>query len=286
MTKKSAHILIFFLISNTFMISNSMRYVRSIRSFATKSKTKILKLGGSVITDKSSPVGIARENVIDNIAKQIALCSHPIILTHGTGSFGHPLYHAYNLEHEFNLAGTIKVYKAEKQLNNIVMESLHEHGIKAICIDPMYNIICENGRIKNMPVELIEQLIAQGFVPVLFGTMVIDTKRKAYGLSSDQITMYLAEQLQIPDIGFGSSEYGVYDEYGDVIPEINPVNFEELSKIIGGSEHVDVSGGMLGKVKEALEANGLKSLIFNAAQKDSVSRFLHNDKPTGTGIVS
>jgi len=286
-TKKSLHTLMLLFLCNTCTILQSMR-LRPLRSLArrAKSKIKILKLGGSIITDKSAPIGIAKTDVIDCIAKQIALYDHPVILTHGTGSFGHPIYHAYNLENEFNLEGTIKAYKAEKQLNNIVIDSLHRHGINAICIDPMHTILCEDGNIKYAPIELIKQLLALGITTVLFGTMVKDKKRIACSLSSDKLTTHLAEMLHISATGFGSSEYGVYDMHGSVIPEINPVNFEALQQFIGGSEHTDTTGGMLGKVQEALEADSLTSFIFNGKQEDNVSQFLHSEDILGTKIVS
>ena len=271
MQKKFTYMTIFFLVCTLHIPLQSMK--------------KIIKLGGSVITQKSAHVGMAKEQAIDNVAQQIALYKSPLVLTHGTGSFGHPLYHAYNLENEFDLEGTVKVHKAEKQLNNIVMHSLHKHGIKAICIDPFYHIVCQDGRITHMPIDFIKELIIQGFIPVLFGTMVYDTKRKAYGLSSDQITTYLAEHLDIDQAGFASCEHGVYDKSGDIIPEINPVNFQDLKTCIGGSEHIDVTGGMLGKVEEAIEAQGLSSCIFNGEQQESISQFLY-DEPIGTQILS
>ena len=106
-TKKYSVLILLFLCSTTLLYS--MCPMRRLASLIAPeiANAKILKLGGSVITDKSAPVGVARINVIDCIAQQIALYGHPIILVHGTGSFGHPLYHAYNLENEFNLEGTI-----------------------------------------------------------------------------------------------------------------------------------------------------------------------------------
>ena len=55
----------------------------------------ILKLGGSVITDKSTSYATADEKNIELIANEILKCkkdfNFKLIIVHGAGSFGHPL---------------------------------------------------------------------------------------------------------------------------------------------------------------------------------------------------
>ncbi|MFC1841942.1 isopentenyl phosphate kinase [Candidatus Dependentiae bacterium] len=285
MIKKFTRIITFLFLCGICMFSKPMKFFKN-----SKKILKIMKIGGSIITDKSSDIATAREDIIDRIAQEISLHdnqNNQIILTHGTGSFGHPLFEKYNLDEEFNYIGTMEVYQSEKALNDILIKTLRMHGIKAVSIDPMYNIICEDGRIKCMNIDLIQKLMKEGFIPVIFGTMVRDTKRKAYGLSSDQITTYLAEKLDVSGVGFGSSENGVYDGKGNVITEINPIIFDEFKKYIGDSEHTDVTGGMSAKVKKALgaSASGLTSFIFNAKQEGNISRFLQGEE-IGTKISS
>ena len=60
----------------------------------------LLKLGGSVITDKTQPF-TARTDVIERLAREIknALDERgddlQLIIGHGAGSFGHPLAEKY-----------------------------------------------------------------------------------------------------------------------------------------------------------------------------------------------
>ena len=60
----------------------------------------ILKLGGSIITDKGSGnAGVVRENVLRDIAKTLKEFSDiPLLLVHGAGSYGHPQARQYNIQ--------------------------------------------------------------------------------------------------------------------------------------------------------------------------------------------
>ncbi len=52
----------------------------------------LVKLGGSLITDKNAP-GTARPELIRQLAEQLARahrCGHRLVVGHGSGSFGHP----------------------------------------------------------------------------------------------------------------------------------------------------------------------------------------------------
>ena len=288
MIKKTIFMCCTFLLSNIFASIDAMLLLKKAANpLITKNKTniKILKIGGSAITDKSSPVGLIKEHVIEHITQEIANCDNPLIITHGSGSFGHPLYQQYNLEYEYNLRGTIQVHQAEKRLHEIIIHTMRKQGIPAISIDPMFTTICYDGNIVHMPIAYIIALLSQGFTPVIFGTMAPDIKKTMYGLSSDQITTYLAKQLGLSIVGFGSAEDGVYDSKGTVITEINPTNFEDFAQYIGGSEHTDVTGGMLGKVEQALGTKGLTSYIFNAEQEGNIFDFLEGEQ-IGTAIIS
>ena len=56
----------------------------------------IIKLGGSVITDKSKESFFKRE-VMNNLSKEIKKANKKCIIIHGAGSFGHILAKKYKL---------------------------------------------------------------------------------------------------------------------------------------------------------------------------------------------
>ena len=66
-----------------------------------KSELILLKLGGSLLTDKDKPNSI-RKDVVKSAIQQIINADEKIILIHGGGSFGHPLAKKYNISEGIN----------------------------------------------------------------------------------------------------------------------------------------------------------------------------------------
>ena len=66
----------------------------------------ILKLGGSVITDKTKECSFKKQ-VMDNLAKNIKKADKQIILIHGAGSFGHIQAKKYRLNEGYTSEGQI-----------------------------------------------------------------------------------------------------------------------------------------------------------------------------------
>ncbi|MEM2052142.1 MAG: hypothetical protein QW614_04225, partial [Candidatus Caldarchaeum sp.] len=61
----------------------------------------ILKIGGSVITDKKVE-RLFRKDVMDRISREVARCwPTPMVIIHGAGSFGHPIAERYRLSEGF-----------------------------------------------------------------------------------------------------------------------------------------------------------------------------------------
>ena len=50
--------------------------------------TKVLKIGGSILTDKTRG-DAARQDEISRVAQEIAAHPEDLVLVHGAGSFGH-----------------------------------------------------------------------------------------------------------------------------------------------------------------------------------------------------
>ena len=60
----------------------------------------IIKLGGSVITDKSKESFFKKE-IMNNLSKEIKKANKRCIIIHGAGSFGHILAKKYKLNNGF-----------------------------------------------------------------------------------------------------------------------------------------------------------------------------------------
>ncbi|RXA21406.1 amino acid kinase [Methanosarcina sp. MSH10X1] len=246
----------------------------------------ILKLGGSVITDKAADQGVVREADLLRIAKEISEYRGKLIVVHGAGSFGHTYAKKYGLDRGFDPEGAIITHESVKKLASMVVDTLNHYGARAVAVHPMGCTVCRNGRIESIYLENIKLMLERGFVPVLHGDVVMDLELGTCVLSGDQIVPYLAKELRITRLGLGSAEDGVLDKDGKALPEITPGTFESFKHYIKGSESTDVTGGMLGKVQELLELSKtscITSHIFNAGKENNVYRFL-NGESIGTRI--
>lgn len=246
----------------------------------------ILKLGGSVITDKAADLGVIREADLLRIAKEVSGYRGKMIIVHGAGSFGHTYAKKYGLDSGFDPEGVIVTHESVKKLASRVVDALNGYGVRAVALHPMGCTVCRNGRIESMYLDNIKLMLENGFVPVLHGDVVMDLELGACVLSGDQIVPYLAKELKITRLGLGSAEDGVLDKSGKPIPEITPETFENFKYYIRGSESTDVTGGMLGKVQELLELSKtscITSHIFNAGKENNIYRFLDGES-IGTRI--
>ncbi len=157
----------------------------------------ILKLGGSLITDKTKKFSI-RNKVIKRLANEIkAGTKDDLIIIHGGGSFGHPIADEYSLNTGFKskdqLKGVALTRKAMDELNFHIINALVTEDIPAVAVQPSSNTTCKNGRIKEMNISIIKKYIGLGMVPVLYGDIVLDTKIGFSILSGDQIISYLPQ---------------------------------------------------------------------------------------------
>jgi len=243
----------------------------------------ILKIGGSVITDKSAE-GATRMAEIKRVASEISGFSGQLVIVHGAGSFGHPQAKRYALGTGFSSDGLINTHRSVKTLNMIFTDALVNAGIPAFPVHPLGCMVLERGRIRSAELAPLKILLARGMVPVLHGDVVADTALGASVLSGDQLVTYLARKLGAGRTGAGTDVDGVLDDKGGVIRRISRDNFEQVRLHIRGASN-DVTGGMLGKVTELLDlaGGGIDSCIFNAMKSGMTSGFLAGGCP-GTVI--
>ena len=80
----------------------------------------IIKLGGSVITDKTKEAYFKTE-IMNNLSREIKKSNQQCIIIHGAGSFGHVLAKKYNLNQGFyddnQLKGFAKTMEMVQVLN-------------------------------------------------------------------------------------------------------------------------------------------------------------------------
>jgi isopentenyl phosphate kinase len=270
-----------------------------------------IKLGGSLITDKTKPYTPLLD-VIDTLAAQIAytIQTQPnlrLIIGHGAGSFGHvaaseyktrdgyprpsPLIHRdRDLGEENYWRGFAEVWYQASALNRYVMDALHKAGVRAIALPPSSSVIASDGKVAVWETTPISMALAAGIVPVVFGDVVFDEIRGGTILSTENLFAYLVKAFDPERILLAGLEGAVWEDFPARtrrIERITPQSFEAIQQGIGKSTAADVTGGMEAKVKEMLELAqenpGLKIQIFSGTEPGNISRALMGER-IGTEI--
>lgn len=262
-------------------------------------KTLILiKLGGSLITDKHKAF-TAKEDVILRLAKEIKTSLKDIegdlIVGHGSGSFGHIVAAKYKTQEGIINKDSIKgfplVADAARKINVIVMNNLLKVGLNAVSFSPLSFIYTNNQKEDDSFVKPIKKALEIGLIPVIYGDVIMDQERGFCIYSGEKSLNLIAEKMKsfynkIKVIYCGETD-GVYDEKGKTIKEITSKNFSSVEKALGGSSGVDVTGGMIHKVKEALEiASDLnaETQIVNATKNNVLVKAILGNEVSATRI--
>jgi isopentenyl phosphate kinase len=257
---------------------------------------KLLKLGGSVVTKKAERLKINTENIRRLTQEIKKTLPQKIVLIHGGGSFGHPIAKKYNINEGYKsprqLIGFSKTHQAMVSLNSKIVKELNDAGIPAFGVSPSSYITTENRRIKKFDVRILEELVNLGLIPVLYGDAVIDEKQGFAILSGDQLAVVTAKKLKAKRLIFGTDINGIYTTDPKLDPKAKLLDKISISEIdeglkIRGSLNTDVTGGMLGKIREASEAarSGIEVLIVNALEPEIIRNALLGEKVKGTYLI-
>jgi isopentenyl phosphate kinase len=260
----------------------------------------LLKLGGSLITDKTTP-RTARLGLITRLAQEIkaAKIVHrelKIVLGHGSGSFGHVPAKRYGtrqgVDSDQGWRGFAEVWYEAAALNRIVMDALQDVGLPAIAFPPSAAVTARDGKVLDWNLLPLVSALEAGLQPVIFGDVVFDQKRGGTILSTEDLFTYLAQHLLPRRILLAGIDPGVWQDFPactQLVPEINPGNWEGIASALGDSASTDVTGGMRAKVGVMLdlvqEIPGLEVIIFGGQQSGNLSAALNGER-IGTRLTS
>lgn len=216
----------------------------------------ILKLGGSVITNKTTE-GSFRENIMDNLSKEIKKANKQIILIHGAGSYGHIYAKKYRLNQGFKkdeqIHGFSVTQEMVQRLNSMVLKSLQKNGIPAVSIAPHSILKLNDNKFVSMNYNVIKEYLKKQFTPVTFGDVVLDEKLGFSICSGDLLVMELTKFFKPKKVVFVLDEDGIYtsnpkiDKNAKLIEETNIYEIENLTTT--ANDHADVTKGMQGKIE-------------------------------------
>ncbi len=262
-------------------------------------KISLLKLGGSLLTDKNKPFSL-REEVIKNTIKQIADSQEKLIIIHGGGSFGHPVAKKYNISNGLNnsienqILGLTQTHEAMNKLNTFIINEFIEMNVPALSIQTSGIFIKENQKFIMKSADIIEKSLDLGVIPVLYGDIILHKSDTFSIISGDQIILELCKNLrnyQIKKVIFATEIDGIYiyeNNNTENIKLATNLNYSDLDtiKLANLGQKIDVTGGMKGKIesiKEICEQN-LPIQIINGLKNNYILKALKSEEIEGTYI--
>ncbi len=260
-----------------------------------------VKLGGSVITDKQH-YQTARPEVIRRAADEIAaaLRERPdlrLLLGHGSGSYGHFEAARYRVREGCGEGwlGYAATSAAAGRLNRLVTDALLAAGFPVVAVQPSASARCRDGVLESLDVEVVEALLEHGAIPLLYGDVALDAVRGCTIISTEQVFALLARRLRPQRIVMVGEVDGVFsaDPHHDagarLIPEVRACDADAVLSMLSVSDGVDVTGGMLDKVRTLLslvsEVDGLTVQLISGTRPGLLTRTLCGQAATEGTIL-
>jgi isopentenyl phosphate kinase len=262
-----------------------------------------VKLGGSVITDKARPE-TPRPEVIARLAGEVAsaLVARPdlrLVLGHGSGSFGHVVARRYGTRQGVHTVadwrGFAEVAAVAARLNRLVTDAFLAAGVPVWSLPPSASARCRGGELTSLAAATVEEALAHGLVPLVYGDVALDEEQGGTIISTEQVFAYLARQFRPARMILVGVVDGVYegdplrDPSARLVPEISAANWSAVQAVLGGSHATDVTGGMLAKVEEMVdlvrELPGLTVQLISGERRGALETALLQPGSAGGTLI-
>jgi len=245
----------------------------------------IIKLGGSVITDKTKYRAFKKGRV-SRLCDEIKMSGKDVIIVHGAGSFGHIVAKKYSLQNGYASEGQIPalamVSLDVRELNTMMMTEIINSGINAISIPPSAAFRMKDGEIVG-DTTILKKYVELGIMPVMFGDVAIDDGKEFSICSGDKIMEMLADLFNPEMVVFVSDVDGLYD----CDPKTNKnaelfetVDHSILNNVITEMDANDVTGGVHEKMEAMLRMSSAHRdcVLVNGTVEGRLLSVLKNEK--------
>ncbi|MBI3619657.1 isopentenyl phosphate kinase family protein [Candidatus Roizmanbacteria bacterium] len=280
--------------------SKGARWTRQER-YQPMKKITLLKLGGSLITDKTKPF-TARLDIIRNLAGQIkeALTEEPdlqLILGNGSGSFAHVPATEYRMsgkiQNKKQKMGFCLVQNAAARLNQMVVSALLAAGVRAVSLQPSAMIDSQAGAIARFNLDPLLSAMKMNLVPVFYGDIVFDSELgfKIYSteqLLSAVVLAFKKKRLPVERIIHNGITKGVLDQDGGLISHITRSTYGKIKPLLNGVTGYDITGGMSHKIEESMKLaeKNISTLIINGTSSPDLLKNALLGKPVEGTVIS
>ncbi|HAV15537.1 MAG TPA: hypothetical protein DCX25_04365 [Candidatus Pacebacteria bacterium] len=265
-----------------------------------KKNVVLIKLGGSIITNKDIPMSL-RQDALDRLVHEIVRARQEqkdtlFVVGHGQGSFAHVPAVKYQTMQGFvndeSPMGMAIVQDSAAQLNRIVVRAFLQQGVPAVSLYPSNSLVTNARKPVAYFTDVFEQYLRLGMFPVTGGDVIADEKQGCTIWSTEEVLSFFAQQFvkkgwHITGIFHIVEVDGVYDLNKRLVSRITYKNWPKIKQAITCTKGFDVTGGMGLKVEEslALAKLGIPSNILSGLVKDNVYNALVGKQWKGTEIL-
>ncbi|MBQ2134905.1 MAG: acetylglutamate kinase [Phascolarctobacterium sp.] len=140
------------------------------------------------------------------------------------------------------------------------------------------------GNVEHVNTDLIEVLLANGFIPVIAPTGV-GSSGETYNINADSVAGEIAGALKAEKLLVLTDVRGIYSDYRDENSFISTLTFEKAQELIIRGK---IDGGMIPKVRAcitALSGGAKKTHIIDGRAEHTILMEIFSDRGVGTEVV-
>lgn len=261
----------------------------------------LLKLGGSLITDKTRS-GVARHAAIRRLARELAaITRNPraprLIVGHGSGSFGHAAAATGGLtvgvDATRRLDAISRTQRRAADLHGIVIAALVDAGARPFSLSPSSFLFATNGKLTGRFADPLFAAVDLGLLPVVYGDVVLDRTRGATIVSTEAVFVAIVmescrrKKPIARAVWLGETD-GVADRNGQRIEQLAAGAALRSARAIKGASGVDVTGGMALRLRTAgiLAKEGVSSAITDGRKPGAIAHAIAGRAAGGTVVFA
>lgn len=259
----------------------------------------LVKLGGSLITDKTRPE-TPRLEVIQRLAAELSEVlsdsALPVVIGHGSGSFGHVAASESGIQRGIQdpsqIFGVSRTQGQAFKLHQIVVGALRDSGVPAYSIVPSSFVQSRQGHPEQVWPEPLLAALELGLVPVVFGDVIMDRDWGVSICSTEALFLALAPAMGsrgvfVRRVVWLGATNGVFDGEGRTIPEIAVEELADTTDGFEGAAGTDVTGGIRLRLQAvgALARQGIGSWIGDGRRPGALQEGLADTAQHGTRIL-
>ncbi len=265
-------------------------------------ETYFIKLGGSVLTDTKNE-NVAKVGEIKRLLNEIKGAMRnkrfSLIIGHGSGSFAHVPARFYRTNEGLvdgnSRRGALITKIAANDLDRIIAFTGSELDMPLFPFSPSSFALSRKGRMVEGSVSNLKSAIDKGFIPLVYGDVMIDSEMGVSIASTEEVLRFLSGHITPSKVILGTDVDGVFESDpkrnpdAALIKKVDSSNIDSVMAGAAGAQKVDVTGGMQTKVRwlyDIAKDTGSVGYIANAGKPGMMKDILLGDDVDCTVVTA